>query len=177
MRDILLTQPYKGTEDLLFEDFQIQKYIFDIWRDTCLKFNYKEYITPVLENSRIYKAKSGAVKDELFTLKDRGDRDLALRPEMTPSVTRVVSSIYKEVSKPIRLFSIANFFRNEAPQKGRLREFWQLNYDIFGSESLDADGEIMSIAIEIMLAFKAPAGSFKLLFSNRILTSMLRRRI
>src|SRR4030066_44753 len=135
MRDILLTQPYKGTEDLLFEDFQIQKYIFDIWRDTCLKFNYKEYITPVLENSRIYKAKSGAVKDELFTLKDRGDRDLALRPEMTPSVTRVVSSIYKEVSKPIRLFSIANFFRNEAPQKGRLREFWQLNYDIFGSES------------------------------------------
>lgn len=163
----LSTEPYKGTKDWLPKDFRVQKYIFDTWRSVCEKFGYKEYLTPLLEKTELYKAKSGEVKEELFTLKDRADRDLSLRPEMTPSVTRMVSNIYNSSPKPIRLFSIAPFYRNEAPQKGRTREFWQLNADIFGSDSINADIEILSLAIEIMLAFNAPKSSFKLYFNSR----------
>lgn len=169
MEQKITTQPYKGTRDWLPEEFRIQKYIFDTWTEVCQKFGYRQYLTPLLEQADMYRAKSGVLKDELFTLKDRANRELALRPEMTPSVTRLVASIYKEAPKPLRLFSIANFFRNEAPQKGRLREFWQLNLDIFGEESLLADLEILTVSIEIMLAFGAPKNSFKLYFNNRVL--------
>ncbi len=169
MEQRLSTQPYKGTSDWLPGEFSVQKYIFDTWRETCLRFGYKEYLTPLLENVEIYRAKSGAVKEELFTLTDRADRQLAIRPEMTPSVTRMVASVYKESPKPLRLFSIANFLRNEAPQRGRTREFWQLNADIFGEESLSADIEILTIALELMLAFGAPKNSFKLFLNNRLL--------
>ncbi len=169
MEQRLSTQPYKGTSDWLPGEFSVQKYIFDTWRETCLRFGYKEYLTPLLENVEIYRAKSGAVKEELFTLTDRADRQLAIRPEMTPSVTRMVASVYKESPKPLRLFSIANFLRNEAPQRGRTREFWQLNADIFGDESLSADIEILTLALELMLAFGAPKNSFKLFLNNRLL--------
>lgn len=166
---MITTQPYKGTSDWLPKQYQVQKYIFDTWRLVCTKFGYQEYLTPLIEYADLYRAKSGAVKDELFTLQDRAGRDLALRPEMTPSVTRMVASIYKQEPKPIRLFSIAPFYRNEAPQKGRTREFWQLNADIYGDESINSDLEILSLAIEIMLQFKAPKDSFKLYYSSRLL--------
>jgi histidyl-tRNA synthetase len=102
-----------------------------------------------------------------MTITDRAGRELAIRPEMTPSVTRLVSKIYKQEAKPIKLYSVANFIRNEKPQRGRNREFWQLNGDIFGSDSLEADREIMQMAIDIMLAFKAPKNSFKLYINSR----------
>jgi len=102
-----------------------------------------------------------------MTCVDRGGRELAIRPEMTPSVTRMVSRKYNELAKPIRYFSIANFVRNEKPQRGRTREFWQLNYDIFGSDSLLADIEVIQMGIEIMLAFNPPKNSFKLYLNNR----------
>ncbi|MFC1621797.1 histidine--tRNA ligase [Patescibacteria group bacterium] len=172
-KEKLTTQPYKGTSDWLPDEFLMQKYIFDTWRKVCLKFGYKEYLTPLLDPANLYKAKSGEVAEELFTLEDRAGRNLALRPEMTPSVTRMVASIYKETSKPIRLFSIAPFYRNEAPQKGRTREFWQLNADIFGEDSLEADLEVLSLAVEIMLAFDAPKNSFKLYFNSRNLVESL----
>jgi histidyl-tRNA synthetase len=88
---------------------------------------------------------------------------------MTPSVTRLVASIYKEKPKPIRMFSIANFYRNESPQKGRTREFWQLNADIFGDESTESDIEVLSLAVEIMLAFGAKKDTFKLFYNSRLL--------
>ncbi len=169
MSEQLTTQPYKGTKDLMPDDFEIQKYIFNKWAEVCLKFGYKQYLTPLLETADLYRAKSGMLKEELFVLKDRAERELALRPEMTPSVTRMVASIINQSPKPLRLFSIANFFRNEAPQKGRLREFWQLNYDIFGDASINADLEIAMLGIEIMLSFGAPKNSFKLYINNRIL--------
>ena len=165
----ITTQPYKGTSDWLPNEYQIQKYIFDTWREVCIRFGYKEYLTPLIEYADIYRAKSGDVKDELFTLQDRAGRDLALRPEMTPSVTRMVAGIYKEAPKPIRLFSIAPFYRNEAPQKGRTREFWQLNADIFGDNSIKSDLEILILGLELMLAFNSPIGSFKLYFNSRAL--------
>ncbi len=161
--------PPKGTSDWIPEEYQIRKYIFDTWRKVCENFGYKEYLTPMVEYADLYRAKSGEDigGKELTTFEDRGGRELAIRPEMTPSVTRMVSKFYESTPKPLRLFSIANFFRNQKPQKGRNREFWQLNFDIFGSSSINADVEILVIALEIMLAFKPPVGSFTLNINNR----------
>jgi len=165
----LSNQPPKGTRDWLPKEFAIRKYIFETWRSTCLKFGYQEYLTPIVESAEVYRAKSGedVGGSELMSFFDRGERELAIRPEMTPSVTRMVTQFYESDPKPIRLFSIANFFRNEKPQKGRNREFWQLNADIFGSDSLNADIEIASLAIEIMIAFGAKEEQFIILVNDR----------
>lgn len=162
-------QPPKGTSDWTPEEFRVRKYIFDTWRSVCMKFGYQEYLTPIVENAEVYRAKSGedVGGKELMSFFDRGERELAIRPEMTPSVTRMVSKFYESAPKPIRLFSIANFFRNEKPQRGRNREFWQLNCDIFGSESVNADIEILSLAIEIMKSFGAEDKQFVVLMNDR----------
>ncbi len=151
------------------EDLRVQKYIFDTWRRVCKSYGYEEYQTPLLEPAELYRAKSGedVGGKELYTFVDQGGRELALRPEMTPSVSRVVAQKYKEWPKPIRLFSIANFFRYEKPQRGRNREFWQLNADILGDESIQADIEILKLAVDLMLAFDPPEGSFKVYINNR----------
>jgi len=161
--------PVKGTSDWYPSEYLVRKYIFDTWRKVCLSFGYEEYLTPIVEEASMYRAKSGedVGGKELMAFTDRGGRELSIRPEMTPSVTRMVSRIYGGVPKPIRLFSIANYFRNEKPQRGRNREFWQLNYDIFGSSSLEADIEILTISLEIMMAFKATKGSFTMFVNNR----------
>lgn len=161
--------PVKGTADWQPEEFALRKYIFDTWRSVCTRFGYQEYLTPLVELADVYRAKSGedAGGAELTTFEDRGGRDLAIRPEMTPSVTRMVSRTYNSTPKPIRLFSIANFYRNENPQKGRNREFWQLNADIFGSNSLQSDVEVLQLAIEIMLAFGATGEQFKIRLNDR----------
>ncbi|MEK9201034.1 MAG: ATP phosphoribosyltransferase regulatory subunit, partial [Patescibacteria group bacterium] len=168
-KQTLSNLPPKGTYDWLPPEFAVRKYIFDTWRKVCRSFGYEEYLTPLVESADIYRAKSGADigGSELTTFMDRGDRELAIRPEMTPSVTRMVSRIYEATPKPIRLFSIANFYRNERPQRGRNREFWQLNCDIFGVESSLADLEILQLALEIMLSFSPPKGSFTLYINNR----------
>lgn len=168
-------QPTKGTMDWDPEEFLIRKYIFDTWRKVCLSFGYKEYLTPIVENAEIYRAKSGddVGGKELMSFFDRGERELAIRPEMTPSVTRMVSKFYDASPKPLRLFSIANFFRNEKPQRGRNREFWQLNADIFGSESVNADIEILQLAIEILLAFGADESMFVVKINNRNILKQL----
>ncbi len=103
----------------------------------------------------------------MYTLTDLGGRELAIRPEMTPSVTRLVAKVYKESPKPIRFFNVSNFCRNEKPQKGRNREFWQLNADIFGDVSINSDLEILSLALELMLAFNPPEKAFKLTYNIR----------
>lgn len=169
MKQNLSNRPLKGTSDWLPEEFAIRQYIFDSWRNVNCHFGYEEYLTPIFELADIYRAKSGedVGGKELMVATDRGGRELAIRPEMTPSVTRMVSSFYGRVSKPLRLFSIANFWRNERPQRGRNREFWQLNTDIFGSESVSADIEILQIALEIMIAFQPPKGSFTLYLNHR----------
>ncbi len=162
-------QPPKGTTDWFPEEFAIRKYIFDTWRKVCLSFGYEEYLTPIMESADIYRAKSGEDigGKELMVVEDRGGRELALRPEMTPSVTRMISRRYESLPKPIRYFSIANFWRNENVQRGRNREFWQLNFDLFGSKDLAADTEILQLALEIMLAFQPPAGSFVMYVNHR----------
>jgi len=175
MADKLSNQPYRGTNDLSQQDLQQQQYIFNVWRRSCLSFGFQEYLTPLLEPAIIYETKSGedVGKKELYTLTDLKGRRLAIRPEMTPSVTRFVSRFYSSAPKPIRLFSIANFMRNERPQKGRSREFWQLNADIFGSTSTLADTETIALALTIMDNFNAPPGSFSLYLNDRRLVDQL----
>ena len=166
---ILSNQPPKGTADWAPEEFKVRQYIFNTWRRVCQSYGFEEYLTPILENAEIYRAKSGedVGQKELLVFTDQGGRELAVRPEMTPSVTRLVSRIYDSVPKPIKYFSIANFMRNERPQRGRNREFWQLNCDIFGSASLGADLEILTLSLDLLLAFNPPTGSFVLSLNNR----------
>lgn len=175
----LSNQPPKGTSDWMPDEFAIRKYIFDTWRKVCESFGYEEYLTPLIESADVYRAKSGEDLGgkELWTLKDLADREFAIRPEMTPSVTRMVTKMYQDSPKPIRLFSIANFMRNEKPQRGRNREFWQLNFDIFGSDSLNADIEVLQIALEIMLAFNPPKNSFVMNINNRKLIDFILNEI
>ena len=169
MENPISKQEPKGTSDWLPEEFCIRKYIFDTWRRVCLRYGFEEYLTPLVESSDIYRAKSGEDigGKELICFQDLGGRDLSIRPEMTPSVTRMVTKIYVSSPKPIKLFSIANFMRNEKPQRGRNREFWQLNCDIFGSDNITADIELMQLALDLMLEFDAPADSFVLAISSR----------
>ena len=165
----LSNQPPKGTSDWEPVEYRIRKYIFDTWRKTCQQYGYEEYLTPILENADMYRAKSGEDLGgkELMTMVDQAGRELAIRPEMTPSVTRMVTKSYEGTPKPIRLFSIANFFRNEKPQRGRNREFWQLNYDIFGSDSINADIEVLQMALDMMLKFSPPQGAFTMYINSR----------
>ena len=166
---MLKNTPPKWTYDWNPEEFVIRKYIFDTWRSVCKKFWYEEYLTPIVEEAEIYRAKSweDIWWKELTTLNTRWKAELALRPEMTPSVTRMVSREFTKLPKPIRYFSIANFFRNERPQRGRNREFWQLNIDMFWEKSLNADLEIAIICIEIMRWFNAPTWSYTFKINNR----------
>jgi len=169
MSKILSNQEPKGTRDWLPEEFLIRKYIFDAWRRVCLRYGFEEYLTPLVENADIYRAKSGEDigGKELVTFTDLGGRELSIRPEMTPSVTRMVTKIYAASPKPLKYFSIANFMRNEKPQRGRNREFWQLNCDTFGSSTLVSDIEILQLAIDIVLEFDPPQDSFVLALNSR----------
>jgi len=171
----ITNRPLKGMADWFPEEYTIRKYIFDTWRKVCKSFGYEEYLAPLLEDANIYRAKSGddVGGKELTIITDRAGRELAIRPEMTPSVTRMISQIYTSNPKPIRYFSIANFFRNQKPQRGRNREFWQLNYDIFGTNDVEADIEVIQMGVEVMLAFNPPKGSFVASINNRTMVDYI----
>lgn len=171
----LSTASYKGTRDFYPEDKQIQNYIFDTWKQVVEQFGYQEYATPLLEPIEIYAAKSGEelVNDQTYTFTDRGGRQVAIRPEMTPSICRLIAGRRQELAYPARLYSIANFMRYERPQKGREREFWQLNLDLFGDDSIYADLEIIQIADQIMRGFKAKPGMYQILLNDRRLVNFI----
>jgi histidyl-tRNA synthetase len=158
------TDPYKGVRDFYPEDQFIQNYIFGVWKKTSESFGYVEYNASILEPSEIYKEKSGEeiVNEQTFTFTDRGNREVTLRPEMTPSVARMVAARRRELSFPLRWYSIPNLFRYEAPQRGRLREHWQLNADIFGVKTIEADIEMIVLAYNIMKNFGAKDSDFEI---------------
>ena len=153
----------------------IQKHIFAIWREVVESFGFNEYDASILESADLYKAKSGEeiVNEQTYTFKDRGDREVTLRPEMTPTVARMVAAKEQELTFPLRWYSIPNLFRYEKPQRGRLREHWQLNVDLFGVESLDADIEVISIAYNIMKKFGANDSDFEIKINSRKLLNDL----
>lgn len=149
------TAPYKGVQDVYPEDMRIQNYIFGVWRKVAEKFGYEEYGASPLELAEIYKEKSGAeiVNEQMFTFTDRGGREVALRPEMTPTLARMVAARRKSLKLPLRWYSIPNLFRYEKPQRGRRREHWQLNCDIMGVADQSADLEIINLAYSMMKEF------------------------
>lgn len=165
----LSPQPYKGTRDYYPADKRVQNYIFDTWRQVVERFGYEEYGAPLLENIEIYAAKSGTelVNEQTYSFTDRGGRTVAIRPEMTPSISRMVAARRQELAYPARLYSIANFMRYERPQRGREREFWQLNVDIFGADSWAADSEIITIADSILKEFGAAPSDYTIRVNNR----------
>jgi histidyl-tRNA synthetase len=165
----LSSQPYKGTRDYYPEDKRVQNYIFETWKRVVESFGYEEYGAPILENLEIYAAKSGQelVNDQTYNFTDRGGRTVAIRPEMTPTISRMVAARRQELAYPARLFSIANFMRYERPQRGREREFWQLNVDVFGADAISADTEIITIADAILKEFGAKPGDYTIRVNNR----------
>lgn len=171
----LSTQPYKGTRDYYPADMRVRNYIFDMWRKVAEKHGYEEYAAPMLEPLEIYTAKSGQelAGEQTYTFTDRGDRMVAIRPEMTPSVSRMVAAQRQELGYPARLYSIANFMRYERPQRGREREFWQLNTDIFGVEGAAPEAEIIAMAYEIIRAFGATDDMFAIRINNRKLINYM----
>lgn len=166
---VLSSQAYKGARDYYPEEKRIQNYIFDTWKRVVERYGYEEYGAPILENLEIYAAKSGQelVNDQTYTFTDRGGRTVAIRPEMTPTISRMVAARRQELAYPARLFSIANFMRYERPQRGREREFWQLNVDVFGVDALTADVEIISIADAILKEFGAKSTDYEIKVNNR----------
>jgi histidyl-tRNA synthetase len=165
----LSTDAYKGVRDFFPEDMAIEKKIFSIWREVSEKFGYEEYNASVLEPAELYRAKSGEeiVNEQTYTFTDRGDREVTLRPEMTPSVARMVAAKRRELTFPLRWYSIPNLFRYEQPQRGRVREHWQLNIDIFGVESISADIEVVNIAYDITRAYGLKDTDFEIRLNNR----------
>ncbi len=158
------TAPYKGVRDFYPEDKFVQNYISAVWRKTVERFGYEEYDASPLEHTEIYTEKSGQeiVNEQTFTFTDRGGRQVTLRPEMTPTVARMLSAKRRELGFPLRWYSIPNLFRYEATQRGRLREHWQLNVDLFGLTSIEADLEIVQVAYQIMMNFGAKNEDFEI---------------
>lgn len=173
----LSPQPYKGTRDWYPEDKAVQNYIFSIWKKTVENFGFKEYGAPLLEPLELYTAKSGdeLANEQTYTFTDRGGRTVAVRPEMTPSVSRMVAGRRQEFAYPARLYSIANFMRYERPQRGREREFWQLNVDTFGADDVAVEAEMLQLADEIMKAFGAQPEMYQIRVNSReLINEMLR---
>ncbi len=175
----LPTQPYKGARDFYPEDMRIQRYIFDTWRKVAQRYGFEEYDFPFLESFEIYAAKTGEeiVNKQLYSFEDRGGRKIAIRPEKTPSVARMVAAKINELPKPIKWFNIGNCWRYEKPQRGRGREFFQFDCDIFGMEEILADVEVFSIPIEVTIELGAKEDMFEVKISNRRLAEFYLKEV
>lgn len=171
----LSVHPYKGTRDFYPPEKRLQKYIFGVMRSVSEKFGYEEYDAPILEPLELYQAKTGdeIVSEQTYTFTDRGDRQVAIRPEMTPTVSRMVAGKRQELAYPLRWFSIPNLMRYERPQRGRLREHWQLNVDIFGVKGLEAEHEIIGVADAIMQAYGAKRSMYTIKLNSRQLMNAI----
>jgi len=171
----LSTQPYKGARDFYPEDKRIQKYMFAHMREVAERFGYEEYDAPILESLDLYTAKSSQeiVDEQTYTFTDRGGRSVVIRPEMTPTVSRLIAAKRQELAYPMRLYSIPNLWRYERPQKGRLREHWQLNVDIFGVEGVEAEHEMILLADQILKSYGAKHDMYVIQLNSRKLTEEL----
>lgn len=157
-----------GFRDFYPEDLSLRNHIFATWRSVAARYGFEEYDGPPLESLEMYTQKSGdEIVQQLYAFRDKGDRDVALRPEMTPTLARMVAARVQALKKPIRWFSIPQLFRYERQQRGRLREHFQLNMDIIGEGGALADAELMAAAIDIMRAFGLGPQDVQLRVSDR----------
>ena len=161
-------QTLPGFREFYPEDFARRNHIFRLWRQTANTFGFAEYDAPVLEPLDLYRAKSGdEIEAQLFTFTDKGGRDVALRPEMTPTVCRLVGAKANALKRPIKWFSIAEYYRYERAQKGRLRAFYQFNADIFGEPGPEAEIELMAQLVQCFRAFGLTEQDFNVRLSDR----------
>ncbi len=171
MNEPLSTDPYKGVRDFYPSDWGRLEAIFARVRATLLSWGYEEYNASPLERTELYEAKTSEeiVNEQTYTFTDRGDRRVTLRPEMTPTLSRMVAGRRRELALPLRWFSIGNRFRYERPQKGRLREFYQADIDLVGLPEGEADVEIVQLAAAILKAFGATEKDFIIRINSRAL--------
>ena len=164
-----------GFRDFYPEQLATRNYLMSVWRDVARRYGFVEYDGPPLEPLDLYTKKSGdEIVGQLYTFTDKGDRQVALRPEMTPTLARMVSAKASSMRKPIRWFSVPQLFRYERQQKGRLREHFQLNVDILGEASVAADAELLAVAIDVIRALGLTAQDVRARVSDRrLLTALL----
>jgi histidyl-tRNA synthetase len=171
MSEPLPTEPYKGVRDFYPSDWAKIDALFGVMRKTLHSWGYEEYSASPLERAELYEAKTSEeiVREQTYTFIDRGDRRVTLRPEMTPTLARMVAAKRRELPFPLRWFSIPNLFRYERPQRGRLREHYQLNVDLLGLASTEADVEIIQLASDLLKAFGASERDFVIRVNSRAL--------
>lgn len=173
------TESYKGVRDFYPADQLVQDYIFGVMSQVARSWGYEEYGASVLESLSLYQSKTSEeiVNEQIYSFEDRGGREVALRPEMTPTVARMIAAKIQELPSPIRWYSIPNLFRYEKPQRGRLREHWQLNVDIFGVANSLAETEVISMAFDIMKKFGADEKDFQIKINSRPLLNDIFQKI
>jgi histidyl-tRNA synthetase len=165
-------QPVKGTRDFYPDAMRVRNWIADAWRRVSLRSGFEEYDSPIFEYLDLFEAKSGPeIAQQLFSFTDRGGRRLAIRPETTPALARMVNAKVNSLPRPIKWFSISRLCRAENPQKGRLREFFQWNIDILGEPSPQADAECVLVAIDGLRELGLSAGEAKVRYGSRALVS------
>src|SRR6266853_4741616 len=167
-----------GFRDFYPEQLATRNYLMSVWRDVARKYGFEEYDGPPLESVELYTAKSGEeIVGQLYAFTDKGGREVALRPEMTPTLARMVAQHVSALKKPIRWFSMPQLFRYDRQQRGRLREHFQLNMDIIGEAGFLADAELMAAAVDIMRALGLGSKDVQLRVSDRrVIRSLLLRR-
>ncbi len=167
----LSTDPYKGVRDFYPSEWVRMQAMFTRMRTTLAAWGYEEYNASPLERSELYEAKTSdeIVSEQTYSFTDRGDRNVTLRPEMTPTLARMVAGKRHELAFPLRWFSIPNVFRYERPQKGRLREHYQLNVDLVGTAGSEADLEVIALASDLLKAFGAKESDFIIRINSRAL--------
>ena len=175
MKNKLSTSPYKGTTDTYPEDMLTNNYIFDTWKSVAQRFGFEEYDTPLIEETALYIAKSGdeIASTQLYNFVDKGGREIAIRPEMTPSLARMIAAKKNDLTLPLKWFNIGKYYRYEKPQRGRRREFIQLNIDILGIPTLEAELEIFQYILAVMEEFKAPKETYEIRVNSRYLLDYL----
>src|SRR5690242_47496 len=157
-----------GFRDFYPEQFAERAFIMKVWREVARRYAFVEYDGPPLEPLELYTKKSGEeIVGQLYNFSDKGDRAVALRPEMTPTVARMVAARANALRKPVRWFSMPQLFRYERQQKGRLREHYQLNVDIFGAAEVTADAELVACAVDMMRAFGLSSSDVVVRVSDR----------
>jgi histidyl-tRNA synthetase len=165
----LSKSPYRGTRDFFPEMKRERDYLFARMSAMAERYGYEPYDGPLLEEVELYKAKSGEelINEQIYSFTDRGERFVAIRPEMTPTLARMIAQVHREVPKPIRWYSIPNLMRYEKPQRGRLREHWQFNCDIFGAPEGHGEAEILSVLVSLFSSLGATSKNFSFLINDR----------
>jgi histidyl-tRNA synthetase len=172
--------PVKGTRDFYPQDMAVRNWIIDGWKRVSLRNGFEEYDGPIFEYLKMFQMKSGdEIVEQLFSFKDRGDRDLALRPEITPTLARMVNQKISSLPLPVKWFSVPRLFRAERPQRGRLREFFQWNVDIIGAEKEDvlADAEVIFCALDYLREVGLTPNDIVVKISSRKLLAAILEKI